>query len=1099
MGGSKKITVGYKYYLGMHLALTHGPVDLLKSVKVDGRVAWAGATAAGSIYVNSPELFGGDSREGGISGIIDFADGNASQGVNTYLQSMLGANIPAFRGISALVLRQCYLGNNPYLKRISAKLQRIYKRSDGVQWYSTKAAIPSSYTENTFIVTADTAFDALNADLVGANGLVVSLAASDTLMIEQTTGLTYEAFSYFPMDSDPAAGGLPWSCQISVKTEDGTVTHYRTTRYATAAAANEASITAGPISISGHTTYTIFAYDTFSSNNRGGLSLKVSATSSILDMNPSHIIRECLTDKNWGMGYQDSDIDDAAFTAAADTLYDESMGISIIWDRQTRIEDFIQEIIKHIYATLYVDRITGKFVLKLIRNDYIFGSLLQLDESNIVKIENYSRPSFGDLTNSVTVNYHNSYDNKTASVTVQDTALVQLQGSVIGATIQYPGFSNYAIAAKAAQRDLVSLSSALLTCSLIADRTAASLNVGSVIKLYWPDFSDEAIAMRITALAFGDGKSNSIRITCIEDIFQLPQTVIVSVQEGEWVDVIQDATPSDYRVITEAPYFELVQRLGQTEADQKLVANNDIGYILAAASRSPGAINARLAVDSGAGYSSDGTTPLDFCPYAFLTSAIDYNDTVIAISGFIDMENVDLGSHAQIGAELVKVVAISSSSLTIGRGVLDTVPISHTAGAVIMFWDVYSDSDLVEYVSGETINAKILPTTGSGTLDIALATADMLTFVSRAYRPYAPGKLRVNTLSYPETIGGSNELTVSWAHRDRLQQTAGDIIDTEYASIGPEVGTTYELKIYGETNVLIHTETAIIGTSYTYPTVTESSDSGLSNGGDISYSSVKSLLNFQGADASTTITDEKGLVWTVYGNAQIDNSLGYNTLLLDGTTDYITTPHSADFDWWNNDYTMEAWINPVNLTTWSYTDGPEYTVMLGHRDIAGFEAAWGFGPTYTGALQFRYYAGTTYVITSASGLIANNTLYHVAMSKIGSTIKLAINGTVVATGTRTGSSPPAITRPIVIGQGNNRCLSGRIKAIRLTKGVGRFSANFTPIAAPFPAFAIIGRDFNGRLRFTLKSIRGAYSSYQMHDYTVERTGYGFNYGKRYGN
>ena len=91
------------------------------------------------------------------------------------------------------------------------------------------------------------------------------------------------------------------------------------------------------------------------------------------DMNPAHIIRECLTDTNWGMGYPESDIDDVSFTAAADKLYSESMGISMLWSQQTSIEDFVEEIIRHIDAALYVDRTTGKFVLKPILSGQFLG------------------------------------------------------------------------------------------------------------------------------------------------------------------------------------------------------------------------------------------------------------------------------------------------------------------------------------------------------------------------------------------------------------------------------------------------------------------------------------------------------------------------------------------------------------------------------------------------------------------------------------------------------------------------------------------------------------------------------------------------------
>jgi hypothetical protein len=55
-----------------------------------------------------------------------------------------------------------------------------------------------------------------------------------------------------------------------------------------------------------------------------------------------------------------------AFTAAADTLYQcrALMGIfSILWQRENTIEAFVQDIVRHIDAALYVDRRTGKFVL----------------------------------------------------------------------------------------------------------------------------------------------------------------------------------------------------------------------------------------------------------------------------------------------------------------------------------------------------------------------------------------------------------------------------------------------------------------------------------------------------------------------------------------------------------------------------------------------------------------------------------------------------------------------------------------------------------------------------------------------------------------
>lgn len=94
MGGSSKAqTVGYKYYLGMHAIMCHGPVDKVTRFSVDGKVAWSGTSTGGAVSVDAPQLFGGDEREGGVSGTIDIEMGTTTQGRNAYLQSQLGLSL----------------------------------------------------------------------------------------------------------------------------------------------------------------------------------------------------------------------------------------------------------------------------------------------------------------------------------------------------------------------------------------------------------------------------------------------------------------------------------------------------------------------------------------------------------------------------------------------------------------------------------------------------------------------------------------------------------------------------------------------------------------------------------------------------------------------------------------------------------------------------------------------------------------------------------------------------------------------------------------------------------------------------------------------
>lgn len=1097
MGSSKKVTVGYRYYMGLHFGLCHGPVDAVRQISIGDREAWVGnQTASGSLAINAPELFGGDKREGGIVGFLDVAMGDPAQTENGYLASQLGAVIPAFRGIMSAVWRGGQVAaNNPYVKPWAFRVKRILKGwSTGAAWYSAKAEI-GGVSCTSSVVMPELVLDALEADTAGVNGTTYTLSPFDVLTIEYTQGLTYDAFSYFPTDGDPDASGLPWSCQVSVKTDGGTITDFRTTRYATAAAANAAALASGPITLTGHTTYTVFIWDNVAANNRGGLSLKISVAPASVDMNPAHIVYQCLTDSAWGMGYPTSAIDSASFTAAADTLYGEGFGLSFLWNQQETIEAFVQIVLDHIGALLYVRPDTSQFALKLIRSDYDRAALPLYGPETLIAASDYQRQAWGETINEITVVYTDPCSGKDAPATAQDMANIQIQGGVVAQTRNYPGIRRGDLAQRVALRDLQAASTPLARIKLTATRAVWQIVPGAVFRLTWPEFDIADVVFRALNVNRGTLQNGEIIIDAVEDVFGLPDNTYLAEQPGAWVEPSGDPAPAPYRKLLEAPYWDLARNL--SAADLAYV-DPLAGYLETLAVRPSGAATnySIYAKIGGAAYEAGGNG--DFCPSATVVADLTKTTTAITLANGIDLDLVVAGGYAIIDNEYVLVSAIDAiaGTATIARGLLDTVPTEHTAGTRLWFADGDQGFSTTEYADSETVDVKLLPLTGRGEMAITLAPVDSLTFDQRQYRPYPPGKLRINTGAYPDWIDGQSTLGVSWAHRDRLSQTAY-LVTQDEASIGPEAGTTYELKIYGESDTLIHTE-ALAGTSYTYPEATEAAESGLGNGGDASWSSVVSLLNFPGTDASTTITDEKGRTWTAVGNAKIDNSLGYNTLLLDGAGDYVTATKDADFDWYGSDYTMEAWINPVDLSTWSYVDGAGVSVMLGWRDVASNESAWDFGPISDGSLAFRYFAGSSRRIVTAAGLISNNTPVHIAMSKVGTTIRLAVAGTIRATATLLGSSLVTISRPIVIGQGNNRSLNGRIKAILLTKGVGKYTADFTPNPAPFANFALVGRNFNGRLRIELKSMRGGLGSVQAHNHTILREGYGFNYGIYYG-
>ncbi len=118
----------------------------------------------------------------------------------------------------------------------------------------------------------------------------------------------------------------------------------------------------------------------------------------------------------------------------------------------------------------------------------------------------------------------------------------------------------------------------------------------------------------------------------------------------------------------------------------------------------------------------------------------------------------------------------------------------------------------------------MLPATGLGRLAESAATADSYTFAGRMIRPYPPGNVRVNNVMWPTAILGQMALT--WAHRDRMQQTVYLVTQSE-GNVGPEAGVTYTVRFYNENNALQKTVTGLTTTAWTYLSTDEATDSGL--------------------------------------------------------------------------------------------------------------------------------------------------------------------------------------------------------------------------------------------------------------------------------
>jgi len=141
--GSKKVTVGYRYLMSLHMGLSRGPVNVLKAIRVAEIPAWTGSvTDNTTIEINQPNLFGGDEKEGGIRGTFSLWMGSAAQTFSSTFKSLMGGLVPDFRGVCTATFDGMITANNPYPKPWDFLVARWDAGWDrDTVWYPEKARI----------------------------------------------------------------------------------------------------------------------------------------------------------------------------------------------------------------------------------------------------------------------------------------------------------------------------------------------------------------------------------------------------------------------------------------------------------------------------------------------------------------------------------------------------------------------------------------------------------------------------------------------------------------------------------------------------------------------------------------------------------------------------------------------------------------------------------------------------------------------------------------------------------------------------------------------------------------------------------------------
>jgi hypothetical protein len=210
----------------------------------------------------------------------------------------------------------------------------------------------------------------------------------------------------------------------------------------------------------------------------------------------------------------------------------------------------------------------------------------------------------------------------------------------------------------------------------------------------------------------------------------------------------------------------------------------------------------------------------------------------------------------------------------------------------------------------------------------------------------------------------------------------------------------------------------------------------------------KLLLHFNGANGSTTITDSSPGAHgnaTIVGNAQISTAqskFGGSSLLLDGTGDWITFADHADYDFGSGAFTID-W--------WEYRQRSQSQNAAICRNTTATYMGFACGYDSPGTLQFYSASGAAaWDIANGKslGAVTLNTWNHFAIARSGNTFYAFKNG--VQTDTWTSSASLRAGGTLIVGAYSGALTyQGYLDEVRLSKGIARWTANFTPPTMPY--------------------------------------------------
>ena len=257
------------------------------------------------------------------------------------------------------------------------------------------------------------------------------------------------------------------------------------------------------------------------------------------------------------------------------------------------------------------------------------------------------------------------------------------------------------------------------------------------------------------------------------------------------------------------------------------------------------------------------------------------------------------------------------------------------------------------------------------------------------------------------------------------------------------------------------------------------------------WSSVSMLLHMNGTNGSTTFTDSSSYArtMTAVGNAQISTAqykFGGASGLFDGSGDYLTTPSAAALQLGSSDFTIDAW---VRFAGWPVSEAGVYAQAIVAKAISSNAEFYfyvvGTASSITSLRFIGFTNNTTYQNISVSHSFSLNTTYLVSVSRVGNLLYLLVDGILKNVGgTSFTTTIQSTSQQVSVGRimwdaTYKYELNGYLDDLRITKGVGRYTSDFSVPVNEYPdanySYASVGGSISGGVSGFWRDYTGQHS------------------------